>query len=116
MAVTPMAADSRYVLLLGFEVDDAETYRRYREGMTPILHSHGGDFGYDFVVERVLKSESGKPINRVFTLMFPSAETAARFFEDAAYVRVRAALFERSVSAVTTLATFVEPRAVTVPG
>jgi uncharacterized protein (DUF1330 family) len=116
MAATPMAADSRYVLLLGLQVDDPEAYRRYREAMTPILRSYGGDFGYDLVVERVLKSESEKPINRAFTILFPSAEVATRFFADAAYVRVRAALFERAVSAVTTIAAFVESRAVVAAG
>lgn len=107
-----MVADSRFVYLMGMQVDDFDTYGRYREGMMPILRRYGGSFGYDFVVERVLRSESDKPINRVFTIMFPSSEAADRFFADAEYVRVRAALFDRSVSAVTTIATFTEPRAV----
>lgn len=105
-----MAADTRYVKLRGLQVDDFSVYQRYREAMLPILRRYGGDFGYDFMVERVLKSETDKPINRVFTLTFASSEACERFFADPEYLRVRAALFEPAVSAVTTLAAFVEPR------
>lgn len=104
-----MAAEQRYVMLMGLLVVDAERYRRYRAGMTPILQRYGGGFGYDFAVSEVLKSESQKPINRVFTIMFPSSEIAQSFFGDPEYLAVRSALFEGAVAAVSTLATFVEP-------
>ena len=57
-----MAAEStRYVKVVGLDVKDEALYRRYREGMTPILHRYGGAFGYDFVVSRVLQSETDAP-------------------------------------------------------
>jgi uncharacterized protein (DUF1330 family) len=80
--------------------------------MTPILLRYGGGFGYDLVVSEVLKSESPRPINRVFTIFFPSRDTAERFFADAEYLRVRKELFEPALAAVSMLASFVEP----VPG
>jgi uncharacterized protein (DUF1330 family) len=103
-----MAAE-RFVRLMGLEVVDTERYRAYRAGMTPILVRYGGGFGYDLVVSEVLKSESTKPINRVFTIFFPSRDAAERFFADPEYLRVRKELFEPSVKAVTMLASFVEP-------
>jgi uncharacterized protein (DUF1330 family) len=103
-----MAAEPRYVRVMGLQVDDAEAYRLYRAGMTPILQRFGGAFGYDFVLAEVLKSESDKPINRVFTLKFPSRTAAERFFADAEYLVVRQAHFERAVSAITQIAAFEE--------
>src|SRR5690242_11847179 len=77
MEGTPMAADrTRHVRLFGLDVKDEFGYRRYREGMTPILKSYGGSFGYDFVVSQVLKSETAAPINRVFTVVFSDAGAA----------------------------------------
>jgi uncharacterized protein (DUF1330 family) len=105
-----MAAEHRYVMLIGLEVKDDALYRRYREEMTPILHRYGGGFGYDFVIAKTLKSEGDGPINRVFTIYFPDREVSARFFGDAAYQQIRGASFEPAVGAVTTLATFDEDR------
>ena len=48
-----MAAD--HVRIYGLQVDDPALYRRYRDGMTPILHRFGGAFGYDFAVAEVLE-------------------------------------------------------------
>lgn len=97
-----------HVRLYGLYVKDQELYRRYRAGMTPILHGYGGDFGYDFEVGQVLKSESERPINRVFTIRFPDRASADRFFADDAYLAVRHALFVPAVSDITTIASFEE--------
>jgi uncharacterized protein (DUF1330 family) len=107
-----MAAEgtsTRYVRLVGLDVKDDAGYRLYRAGMTPILHSYGGDFGYDLVVSAVLRSETEAPMNRVFTIHFPDKTTADRFFSDPAYLAVRAQFFTPSVGAVTTLSAFDEP-------
>jgi uncharacterized protein (DUF1330 family) len=101
-----MAGSRSYVRLFGLQVDDAELYRSYRAGMAPILERHGGRFGYDFVVADVLKSESDQPINRVFTLVFPTRAASQRMFADADYLRVRGEYFDAAVSAITTLAEF----------
>ncbi len=37
-----------YEKIMGIQVSDDGEYQKYREGMTPILHSFGGSFGYDF--------------------------------------------------------------------
>jgi uncharacterized protein (DUF1330 family) len=91
------------------QVDDDATYQRYREAMTPLLHGHGGSFGYDFVVSRVLQSETARPINRVFTIRFADRGHAEAMFSDPRYLAVRAQLFAPPVSAVTQLAAFDEP-------
>lgn len=104
-------ADSptRHVRIYGLQVADGARYRRYREGMTPILHRFGGAFGYDFEVARVLASESERPIDRVFTMVFPDRAAADRFFADPGYLAVRRAWFEPAVAAITAIASFDEP-------
>lgn len=99
-----MAAE--HVRLYGLQVTDPAVYQRYRNEMTPILHRFGGAFGYDFAVSDVLKSETDRPINRVFTIRFPDSGTADRFFADPDYLAVRTAWFGASVSHVTVIATF----------
>lgn len=105
-----MAAEQRHVQLYGLKVTDDAQYTRYRAAMLPILHQHGGSFGYDFVISEVLKSESAEPINRVFSICFPDSQTASRFFSDPSYLAVRRELFTGAVSAVTSIASFDEPR------
>ncbi|WP_437761335.1 DUF1330 domain-containing protein [Sorangium sp. KYC3313] len=93
-----MGAEGRqHVLLVGLQVTDEASYARYRAGMMPILLSHGGAFGHDFVVARVLKGD--ERINRVFTLVFPDRAARERFFADMQYRAVRAELFEPAVAA-----------------
>lgn len=105
-----MAAEtSRHVRLYGLQVSDDVLYARYREAMAPILQRYGGSFGYDFVVSKVLKSESQQPINRVFTIQFPDHEQAERFFANAEYLQARETFFGPSVSAVTSIASFEQP-------
>ena len=102
-----MAAErSRYVRIVGLDVKDDGSYRRYREGMTPILHRYGGAFAYDFVVSQVLKSETSAPINRVFALVFPDRAALGEFFADPAYRAVRAEFFEPAVGAITEIGSF----------
>lgn len=99
-----LPSPGRFTRLLGLMVDDAARYAEYRAGMTPILHAHGGAFGLDLEVSRVLKSPAEGPINRVFSIGFPSREAYARFFADPAYLAVRAQHFEPAVSRVFILA------------
>ena len=93
----------RQLAVFGLEVKDDAGYARYREAMTPILASYGGEFGCDFVVARVLLGPSLR-INRVFTLSFPDADTRERFFADETYRAVRKRWFEPSVGVVEVLA------------
>jgi len=99
-----MAADAGpHTTLFGLEVTDDAGYTQYRSAMVPILARHGGAFGCDFVVARVLKGPNTR-INRVFTLTFPSSANRDRFFADAEYRSVRARWFEPAVGAVEVLA------------
>ena len=90
--------------IMGLEVSSDEVYQQYREHMIPILTTYDGRFGYDFKVAEVLKSKTDAPINRVFTIEFPSQEVMDKFFSDPDYLEVKNKFFERSVSSVTTIA------------
>lgn len=106
MAGDLTARPGRVGTVWALQVTDDDRYREYRAQMTPILHRHGGAFGYDFVIARVLASATPQPINRVFTITFPDRATEARFFADPAYLAVRRTWFEPAVSAITELARF----------
>lgn len=92
--------------LMGLNVVDEEAYQAYRDGMTPILRSYGGGFGYDFKVSEVLKSEVEAPINRVFTIYFPNKQSRNSFFSNDEYLEIKKRHFERSVANITTIATY----------
>lgn len=92
--------------LVGLEVVDEHGYQAYRDAMTPLLHAVGGSFGYDFRIGEVLKSATPEPINRVFTLCFPSREIMDAFFADPRYLEIRKQHFDRSVGAVTRIAAY----------
>ncbi len=92
--------------IMGLEVSNDEEYQKYRENMIPILHSFGGRFGYDFKVSEVLKSKTQSPINRVFTIDFPSREVMDNFFSDPSYLEVKNKYFTESVNSVTTIAMY----------
>lgn len=92
-----------YERIMGIEVIDEEGYQQYREHMIPILHSFGGSFGYDFKVNEVLKSKTNEPINRVFTIDFPSKEVMETFFTAPEYREVKAQYFQNAVKSVTTI-------------
>jgi len=101
-----MAAErERYVILMGLEVTNDGSYARYRAGMKPILESHGGSFGCDFVVAKVLKGPSER-LNRVFTISFPNRGAQARFFADPCYRKVREKHFDPAVAGAFMLAEF----------
>ncbi|GLR69341.1 DUF1330 domain-containing protein [Agaribacter marinus] len=89
--------------IMGLEVINDSEYQLYRENMAPILHSFGGSFGFDFVIDRVLKSKTEHVINRVFTIDFPSKKIMDAFFSDPAYLAVKEQYFNRSVKSVTTI-------------
>jgi uncharacterized protein (DUF1330 family) len=89
--------------VIGLEVIDDEVYQQYRENMIPILHTFGGSFGYDFKVSNVLKSKTEKPINRVFTIDFPSRVMMDEFFSDPSYLEVKNKYFKHSVKSATTI-------------
>lgn len=87
-----------YEMLVGVNVVDEESYMKYRKGMMPILESYGGGFAYDFKIEKVMKSQSEKPINRVFTIYFKDQSAKEEFFANEDYHKVKQ---EHYVKAVT---------------
>jgi len=93
-------------MLVGLYVTDDSNYSKYREGMTPILKAIGGGFGYDFKVSEVLKSESEKKINRVFTIYFPNEEKMNSFFSDEKYLDFKEKFFTSSVASTTIISTY----------
>lgn len=92
--------------LVGLYVTDDDLYRKYREGMSPILQTYGGGFGYDFKVSEVLKSEVEAPINRVFTIFFENEDAMNTFFTNEKYLEIRNKYFESSVSATTIISKY----------
>ncbi len=92
--------------IVGLHVLDDEEYQAYRDAMMPILESYGGGFGYDFKVSAVLRSWTENPINRVFTMHFPTADSIDAFFSNDEYLQVRQRHFEKSVSHTTIIATY----------
>jgi uncharacterized protein (DUF1330 family) len=94
----------RYTRLIGLMVEDAPSYSEYRRHMLPLLHQRGGAFGLDLEVSRVLLAPEPGPMNRVFTLTFPSRQACDELFADPAYLAVRDLHFEPAVSRVLQLA------------
>lgn len=87
--------------IMALEVIDDKLYQQYRDNMQPILQTFGGSFGYDFIVSDVLKSKTAEPINRVFTIDFPSKAMMDKFFTDAAYLAVKDKYFKAAVKSAT---------------
>ena len=99
-----MSTDSAgFTQLFGLMVHDPAAYAEYRAQMTPLLHRHGGDFGVDLEVARVLKPPAADDINRVFTITFPSRAAREAFFSNADYLAVRGRHFEGAVTRVLLL-------------
>ena len=92
--------------LMGIQILNDERYTLYREAMYPLLKEYGGDFGYDFKVSEVLKSETLDPINRVFTIHLPSQEKMDAFFSNERYLEIKEEYFLSSVGAVTPIAIY----------
>ena len=95
-----------YERLMGMNISDSELYQQYREAMMPMLAAFGGEFGYDFEIAKTLKSKTQAPINRVFTLRFPTKSDMDAFFAQPQYQAVKAEFFDASVADVTTLALY----------
>jgi uncharacterized protein (DUF1330 family) len=95
-----------YTRVMGICVTNEEEYANYRKGMLPILQSFGGSFGYDFKVSEVLKAKTDEPINRVFTIEFPSQEVMEKFFSDPNYLVVKKAHLDVSISSRTVIGMF----------
>ncbi len=93
----------KFERIMGIQVTDDDLYQKYREAMLPILTEYGGFFGYDFKVSQVLKAKTNEPINRVFTIEFPSQEVMDAFFSDADYLAVKNKFFNPSVTSVTVI-------------
>jgi uncharacterized protein (DUF1330 family) len=93
-------------MLVGLNVIDAQAYQLYRDKMTPMLTRIGGGFGYDFSVFDVLKSMTDAPINRLFTIHFPSEAAMHAFFSNDAYLNIKQNHFEGAVSDTTVIATY----------
>lgn len=95
-----------YEILVGLNVTDDELYQKYRDEMTPILKTYGGGFRYDFLIEKVLKTDSESIINRVFAIYFESEEAKNEFFMNGKYLQIKESYFTPSVSATTTIAKY----------
>ncbi len=93
-------------MLVGLNVVDDDAYQAYRDGITPILKSCGGGFGYDFKITEVLKSKTEAPINRVFTIYFLNKDSKNSFFSNDEYLEIKKSYFEKSVTDTTIIATY----------
>lgn len=93
-------------MLVGLNVTNDNSYQSYRDEMTPILKEFGGEFGYDFKISKVLKSQTEAPINRVFTIYFPSENSMNEFFSNEEYLKIKKRYFEGAVSETTIIATY----------
>jgi len=100
------AETEKFTILVGLEVKDPARYAEYRARMTPILHAHGGAFGIDLEVSRVLKGppDVAAGINRVFSIEFPSRAVRDQFFANTEYLAVRSEWFEPAVGRIARLA------------
>ena len=90
--------------IMGLDVTDDEAYQKYREAMEPILNSIGGQFGYDFKIAEVLRSKTDQPINRVFTIEFPSREDMEAFFSRPDYLAIKKRHLDGAINSKTVIA------------
>jgi len=95
-----------YEIVMGLDVIDDQEYQKYREAMTPILKSFGGSFGFDFIVSKVLLSNTADNINRVFTIAFPNQKQMDEFFSNPDYLVVKEKYFDKSVKSKTTISQY----------
>lgn len=91
-------------IVVAINVVDEHRYESYRAAMLPILHHFGGCFGFDLLVSRVLRSPAPHPINRIFTIQFPSRAARESFFDDPQYRHARLAHFDAAVAGFTLIA------------
>jgi len=93
-------------MLVGLEVINADVYEQYREAMKPILLEHGGEFGYDFTISKVLKSQTSDSINRLFTIRFMDAKNRDAFFSNPQYLLIKQEFFSTSVASTTIISDY----------
>jgi uncharacterized protein (DUF1330 family) len=98
--------NKRFEVLVGLHVSDEDGYAKYREGMTPLLHSVGGCFRLDLQVSAMLRGDAEDPFNRVFIISFPDESTMDAFFRNEQYQRIRAEFFDPSVKSYSRIASF----------
>jgi uncharacterized protein (DUF1330 family) len=91
---------------MGLFVVDQEKYAQYRSEIAPLLQAVKGRFRYDFEVSRVLKSDAGHDINRLFVLQFPDRDSKERFFTNPQYLEIRARLFAKAVGETVKVAEY----------
>lgn len=95
-----------YEMMVGLTVSDSQVYQEYRENMRPLLEAHGGGFRFDFVVEKVLKTEAEHPINRVFAIYFRDRPSMEAFFSHPDYKEIKSRYFEKSVKGTTIISEY----------
>lgn len=95
-----------YEILVGLNVTDDDLYQKYRDEMTPILKTYGGGFRYDFLIEKVLKTDSESKINRFFAIYFETEEAKEEFFLNDKYLQIKEKYFTPSVSSTTIIAKY----------
>lgn len=93
-------------ILIGLHVTDQGQYSEYRKHMSPLLEAQGGRFVVDVHVAEVLRAPEAKPINRLFTIRFPSQAQHDAFFANPDYLAVRERYFVPSVGAIQRLARY----------
>ena len=77
-------ADAPAYIIANFEIEDAETYRKYEQGFFAILKRYDGQFfTYDDNSE-TLEGPDGPP-GRVVIFQFPSEEKARAWYADPDY-------------------------------
>lgn len=95
-----------YEMLVGLQVLDNDQYQQYRDAMMPILLAHGGGFGYDLQISKVLRSDTNAEINRVFTIYFPDQQKMDAFFANTEYLLIKEKYFNNSVGSTTIMASY----------
>ncbi len=98
-----------FEMMVGLTLSDEKIYQDYRNAMAPLLKQHDGGFRFDFVVSKVLQSESDKNINRVFAIYFKDRDSKDAFFSHPDYKVMKANFFERSVKTTTIIAEYERP-------
>ncbi len=77
-------SDVPVYVIANFEIEDAETYRKYEKGFFAILHSHEGKFiTYDD--DTITLEGPSAPPGRMVIFQFPSAEKAQAWYNDSDY-------------------------------
>ena len=95
-----------YSSLVALNVLSEKGYTDYRNAMTPILETFGGEFSYDFKVSETLKSKKGLQLNRVFVISFKDEKSHEEFFKDEDYLKVKEQFFVSSVGDVDIISSF----------